>query len=70
MLVFFGSGVVSLGKALHTHYLVLSETDVKPGGPPDGNGIFYVHMRVCAGKPAALVVCTNVNVVYQVLNLR
>ena len=29
-----------MGKALHTHFLVLSETDVKPGGPPDGkNGI-------------------------------
>ena len=46
---FFGSGVVSLGKTLHTHYLVLSEMDVKPGGPPDGkSGIFYVHIRVRA----------------------
>ena len=30
---FPAAGVVSLGKTLYTNSLVLSETDVKPGGP-------------------------------------
>ena len=33
-------GVVSLGKTLNTNFLVLSETDVKPGGPVFMNFMF------------------------------
>ena len=37
--------VVSLGKTLYTNFLVLSETDVKPGGPVFMNFMFTLKSR-------------------------
>ena len=48
-----------LGKAVYTIFLVLSETDVKQGGPPGGKRHSASHTALRC-KPAAPVMCVNV----------
>ena len=57
---------ISLGKVFDTNFPVLSETDVKPGGPPDGKTAhFCIHERLRCWS-AARAMCMNVFVAHQV----